>query len=144
MKKEKCARVNFSLIQAECYVRYPSRVSADGVAVKKYGELQQKTVDDGIKEVYVEVDYPITPESVNSYADSADYRRNPQVIKDAVNSGRVNLGDLTEVQRVLQEDTANIVDILNRQKDILDKVAVAQSQEKEKQQNQEEELKDGE
>lgn len=103
MKKEnKCTRVKCNLLQAEVYVRFPVRVCEDKTEVTKYVELQKNPIKNGVIEEFVEVDYPITPEYVNSFADSADYRKNPDVIAQA--HPKQNLGDVTEVQRILAND----------------------------------------
>lgn len=119
-KKEKCTRVRCNLLQAEVYVRFPVRVCGDGSTCRKYVELQEVPTQNGVTEHYVEMDYPITAESVNSYADSADYRKNPEVIRQAV--PRQNLGDISEVQKLLREDMSALRDIASRSQEIMEKL----------------------
>lgn len=67
---------------------------------KKIYVLERQQVGNGFQDVLVEKDYPITSESVTSYADGADYRNDPaQAIANAPT--RVNLGDITEAQDFL-------------------------------------------
>lgn len=120
MKKNTCSRVKCNLLQAEVYVRFPVRVCGDGTKCRRYVELQEIPTQNGVVEHYVELDYPITAESVNSYADSADYRKNPEVIRQAV--PRQNLGDISEVQKLLREDMSALRDIAIRSQEIMDKL----------------------
>ena len=101
---------------------------------KKYFELHTETVSNGIKQELVEVDYPITQESVNSYADSSDYRNNPV---QAVLNGqkKVNLGDITSVQDFINNNPSEALSIYKEVSQKLseldlEKVARAQAQEK--------------
>lgn len=121
MKKNR--RVKCNLLEAEVYVRYPVCL-IDGKPVRKYCELQQQPCSNGVIEQYVEVDYPITPESVNSYADTADYKKNPDVITTAV--PRQNLGDVSEIQKVLSNDMSALRDMLAHGKEVLAKVEASQ------------------
>lgn len=68
---------------------------------KKYTVLEKQMLLNGYVEGVVEKDYPITSASVTSYADGADYRNDPsQAIANAPT--RVNLGDVTEAQKFLE------------------------------------------
>lgn len=126
MKKNTCTRVKCNLLQAEVYVRYPVRVCGDGTKCRKYVELQEVPTQNGFVEHYVELDYPITADSVNSYADSADYRKNPEVIRQAV--PRQNLGDISEVQKLLREDMSSLRDIATRSQEIMEKLQKIQAE----------------
>lgn len=104
-----------NLIKQNCYIK-TATMSIDThspYVQKKYYELQRKTVANGIIEELVEVDYPISPDTVKSYADSADYRRDPF---GAVASAtpRKNLGDITEAQKASQIDTEMAKEIYNK------------------------------
>lgn len=82
---------------------------------KKYKELKVIETDDGIAEKLVEVDYPITPEYVASFEQSANYKNDVDgAIAGAVNGA--NLGDITEYQKVLTMDTALISALADRLK----------------------------
>lgn len=129
MRKNKnevrCKRMN--LLEAEVYVRFPISTIGDK-QVKQYVELQEETTQNGIREHYVAVDYPITPESVNSYADSADYRKNPDVIKNAVH--RQNLGDVSEVQKVMSNDMTEMRLMFAKMQEVMKKVEDSQNPKK--------------
>lgn len=72
---------------------------------KTYIELQNKVVSDGIKQEYVEVEYPHTAERVSSYAEAADYRRDPFAAV-AKAKPRDNLGDIVDLQKIANMDTS--------------------------------------
>lgn len=90
-----------SLLKQNCYLR---DVTVDSCSEHTppsptYPSLDEVVQEDGIKLVYTEQPYPVTPESVNSYVESADYRRDPTgAIANA--KPRQNLGDITELQKV--------------------------------------------
>lgn len=104
LKQMKKARVCGS--RQNCYVldmTNVSNVSRHIPTETKYDSLERVHLPNGYTEEVVQKDYPITSESVTSYADSADYRNDPlQAIANAPK--RVNLGDITEVQKFMQED----------------------------------------
>lgn len=66
-----------------------------------YESLEKVDLPSGYVQTIVEKDYPITKESVTSFADGADYKNDPlQAIANAPQ--RVNLGDITQAQEFLQ------------------------------------------
>lgn len=66
-----------------------------------YESLEKVDLPSGYVQTIVEKDYPITRESVTSFADGADYKNDPlQAIANAPQ--RVNLGDITQAQEFLQ------------------------------------------
>lgn len=74
----------------------------------KYYDLVEVQNEDGSRvEKLVEQDYPITPEYVKSFEQSADYRLD---IDGAIANGhsRKNLGDVTQMQNLCAMDTAEI------------------------------------
>lgn len=72
----------------------------------KYLSLEKVNLPNGYIEKLVEKDYPINSESVSSLADGADYRNDPlQAIAQAPQ--RVNLGDITEAQKFLENPQNN-------------------------------------
>lgn len=123
-KKNKCRRVKSSLLQAEVYVRYP-KCTINKQACKQYVELRDVEAQNGFFQKYVTVDYPITPESVNSYADAADYRKNPEVINQAV--PRQNLGDITGVQQMLNSDATQLRELVKQSQDLLKRMETARA-----------------
>lgn len=67
-----------------------------------YFELQTKEAPNGIVQELVEVEYPITPESVKSFVEETDYKKNPELLQ--ANAGRKNLGDVTAMQDLQKLD----------------------------------------
>lgn len=119
-QKEKVCKREFSnIMQGEVYVRFPERVVGTQ-RVKQYNVLREVPYANGIREELVAVDYPITPESVNSYADSADYHTNPEVIRQA--TPRQNLGDITEVQQMLRNDMSQMQAMVASAQETLKKI----------------------
>lgn len=79
--------------------------------IKKYDSLERKDLSNGFVEQVVQVDYPINPDSISSYVDGADYRRDPmQAIANT--PSRVNLGDIREVQSFVADNPQNAVRVL--------------------------------
>lgn len=76
--------------------------------VKYYDSLERKNLPNGYIEQVERKDYPINSASVTSYADGADYRRDPLgAVANAPK--RTNLGDITEVQDFLKNDPQQAV-----------------------------------
>ena len=74
----------------------------------KYYDLVEVEREDGSRiEKLIEQDYPITPEYVKSFEQSADYRLD---VDGAIANGhgRKNLGDVSRVQSLYNMDTAEI------------------------------------
>lgn len=67
-----------------------------------YFELQTKEAPNGLIQELVEVEYPITPESVKSFVEDTDYKKNPELLQ--ANAGRKNLGDVTSMQDLQKMD----------------------------------------
>lgn len=106
MSKDKELKpLNTNLLKQNCFLRecvdIPFRAAEK---ITKYESIDEVTTDKGVELRYTEHDYPITPEYVNSFAESADYRRDP--ISAIANGGsRKNLGDITDMQNVSAMDT---------------------------------------
>lgn len=105
MKKE-CRSVATNLLPKNCFLR--DTVTAKDLHTeykeKTYYELQRKTVSNGIVEELTEVPYSITPQTVKSYANSADYHVDP--VGAVMRGGqKKNLGDVSEMQKVMIMDS---------------------------------------
>lgn len=101
------SRVQCNLIQQNCFVRDCSLkqdLMSDEVPYT-YSSLVEKTVDDGIKHEFEEFPYEITPQYVNSFCSSSDYRRDPFA---AILNGKggANLGDVRSLQDINEMDTS--------------------------------------
>lgn len=93
-----------NLLQQNCYVRDVTvNSSSNGVSVDSFESVDEVVTEKGVELVYSTNDYPITPQSVNSYVDSVDYRRDP-VAAVANGHQRQNLGDITDVQKIAAMD----------------------------------------
>lgn len=123
-------------IRQNCYL-LDRRVGVDSVRplveTKKYFDLEEKQLPNGYAQELVEKDYPINSDSVSSYIESSDYRNDPlQAIANAPK--RVNLGDISEVQRFMNENpveaTRQYADILSKVSQYFKEVAEKQSQQK--------------
>lgn len=79
--------------------------------VKKYYSLEEKKLRNGYIEELETKDYPINSDSITSYADGADYRRDPAgAVANAPK--RVNLGDVSQVQDFLSHNPQEAVRLL--------------------------------
>lgn len=100
------SRVNSNLLQQNCFVRDVTRkseVTCDSSSTSSFFSLDEKLTKNGTEFFLTEYPYPITPQYVNSFVDSSDYRRDPiSAINNGVN--RRNLGDITGVQSLSSMD----------------------------------------
>lgn len=103
MNMNKSKKVYSNILQQDCYIR-DCRVAYDLASCNNPASLESKymSVDEIVVDNGVEVktslhDYPITPDSVNSYLDSVDYKSD---LTKSVNSPPpgVNLGDVSAIQ----------------------------------------------
>lgn len=92
--------VPVNLLRQNCFIRdavdysvIPSR-QAD-----EYYSLDEVPCPNGTAYELHPYPYPITPESVNSYVDSVDYKRDPLGAM-ATSYRRQNLGDIRDVQKL--------------------------------------------
>ncbi|WGL31185.1 hypothetical protein [Dipodfec virus UOA04_Rod_763] len=108
-------RVPTNLIYQNCYIHLTSPAtdtktthSFTGKAAK-YTNLVEKIVPTGVSLETVELDYPITPEYVNSYR-HADYHLDPagSILKS---SPAPNLGDIRDLQRLTSADVDTLSQI---------------------------------
>ncbi|UPW40990.1 hypothetical protein [Sigmofec virus UA08Rod_5838] len=104
----KSSRVQSNLLQQNCYIRDVSR-SVDlktSVSDLVYESLDEVRSDNGVSFEKKEYPYHITPQYVNSFVESSDYRRDPI---SAINNGvsRQNLGDISAMQEVLNMDASS-------------------------------------
>lgn len=97
--------LKMGLIQQNCFVRdvYVAP-KFDPDIVTEYETIDEVVTQDGVKLVTKTLPYTITPQYVNSFVDSSDYRRDPAT---AVLNGvkRPNLGDIRDIQDITSMDT---------------------------------------
>lgn len=114
------SRVHSDLLQQNCFVRDVVR-KVDLVSSKplsSYVSLDAVTVSDGIKLVESDNPYPITPQYVDSFIESSDYRNDLTNAFKSVPSSR-NLGDITDLQRASSMDTSQTIAYLEQLKSVL-------------------------
>lgn len=108
-KQSKPELVTMNLLRAQVYAyrnELPTEIRHNQPQ-KTYMELQQKEYENGIKEEYVEVDYPITPDYVKSFEPSANYKNDLQTAMNAQPRG-ANLGDVSAIQELTRMDMAEV------------------------------------
>lgn len=98
------------LLQQNVFLRdtIPAYDLKRGNGPKEYYDVYEEDVidKDGFpvhREVMKKVPYPHTPESVQSFESSTDYKIDPS---NARRSGGVNLGDISAVQSLFRSDSA--------------------------------------
>lgn len=109
MSDKKCTRLKTNLLRQDCYVREcfgADDLRSHVASVSTYPVLEQVVEQGGVREIISERPYPVTPESVNSFADSCDYKMDPVGCQI---SGRKNLGDIRATQELLSMDSATLV-----------------------------------
>ena len=102
-------KVHSNIISQDCYLREitPKVVKKSEYAARRFPSLVEVPDSVGVHYDLRDFDYPITPESVKSYVDSTDYKRDPAA-STAAGSRGVNLGDITELQRVTNSDVSAV------------------------------------
>lgn len=98
------SRIQSNLLQQNCFVRDCSNKSdIKGEPMTSFDSLDEVTTDKGVELVTTKNSYHITPQYIDSFIDSADYRRDPI---SAINNGvkRQNLGDISAIQAVAKMD----------------------------------------
>lgn len=107
--KQNCYRLES--VSASCFV------SSGHEIPEEYPEIEQVTVDNGIREDVLLKPYPHTVESINSYVEVSDYRLDPAL---AIANGH-RLGNLGDVRSIQKASKLSSEDIL-RMRDTLDSV----------------------
>lgn len=108
-------KVHSNIIAQDCYIRdvTPKVVKRSEYASRRFPSLVEVPDSVGVHYDLRDFDYPITPESVKSYVDSTDYKRDPAAAIAAGARG-VNLGDITEAQRIVNSDVSTVRSTLER------------------------------
>lgn len=101
-RETKCVRSN--LLQQNCYVREATRSLGEHLDVPEtYMSLDEVSTPSGVRQELREYPYHITPAYVDSFVESADYRRDP-LGAIAQSKPRRNLGDIRDLQKVASMD----------------------------------------
>ena len=117
MSKERKTITVAGRLMRNCYLSDASDAvdNVNSYATEKYYELRETTTQNGIEHKLVEVDYPITEESVKSYVDSTNYKLDPF---GALRAPRQNLGDVTEAQNIMRMDVSEARALYERLKGV--------------------------
>lgn len=99
-RRQNCYRLDRNLNLSETTTKNPNK------EIEKYESLEKQILPNGYIEGIVLKDYPINSKSVSSLAEGADYRNDPATAI-AQAPKRVNLGDMTEAQRFLEDPQNN-------------------------------------
>lgn len=92
--------VKSNLLLQNCFLRelLPGVDIAGSVPVScKYVSLDEVVTATGVELRETVNDYPVTPESVDSYLSAADYKQDP-LTKISTSSPKVNLGNMVDFQ----------------------------------------------
>lgn len=102
-------KVHSNIISQDCYIRdvTPKVVHKTEYKPRKFSSLVELPDTLGVRYELKEFDYPVTPESVKSYVDSTDYKRDPAAAIAAGSRG-INLGDMTTLQRITNSDVSTV------------------------------------
>lgn len=123
--QRKFDKVSCSLMQAEIYARNSQLCkSCSNYGKKQYEELQTLVMPNGVIQERVLVDYPITPDYVKSFAQSADYHNDPATAMAMPPRGK-NLGDITGLQEVLSKDMESARTLYSNLKAVFEKAQTA-------------------
>lgn len=102
-------KVKMNLIQQNVFVLAvtPEFDLKDDMLQSDYVSQDEVVKSDGIKIERTQHDYPITPESVNSYVDGTNYKNDLSASLSRSAPG-VNLGDVAAIQELLQKDPEQV------------------------------------
>lgn len=94
-------KLSSNLLKQNCYIR--STVDecdkCTDYSEKSFVTIDEVVTSNGVHIVENSIPYPITPQYVNSFVDSSDYRRDP--VNAVLNAPRrQNLGDITGIQDI--------------------------------------------
>ena len=94
-------KIPTNVLKQNCFIRdcVEEAESVTDYSDKTYTSVDEVVTSNGIKLVENQVPYHITPQYVNSFVDSSDYRRDP--VNAVVNAPRrQNLGDISGIQDI--------------------------------------------
>lgn len=117
---EKNIPIATNLIRQNCFVRESVRSDCSVTQPSSFLSCDEVVEDDGVKVKFTEHDYPITPEYVDSFVDSSDYRNDP-IGSIAAGQNRRNLGDVSQMQSVGQMDMSQARELYNKLREVFSK-----------------------
>lgn len=98
-------KIQSNVLKQNCFLRdcVEEREHLSDYSDKSYTSIDEVVTNHGVEVVENQVPYPITPQYVNSFVDSSDYRRDP--VNAIVNAPkRQNLGDVSGLQTICDLD----------------------------------------
>lgn len=99
MSEKKCKKVRMNLLAQDCYIMHgPDPIDTNDYLIDTYTALDTVTKNGAIVDEFHEEKYPITPESVASYAAGCEAEKLASI--GAPPRGR-NLGDVRILQDIL-------------------------------------------
>lgn len=105
------------LIQQDCYVLdYRPFYDRPVEQPEKYVEKVEFTDSSGVHIDFIEKDYPITQDSVNSYVDSTNYKACPEMYSSSPSGIKNDFSLLTQLASM---DTEELKDLHQRLQDII-------------------------
>lgn len=122
MSKVNNSRVQSNLLQQNCFVRDVTNKAGlvNNSCPDSYLSLDEVVTSKGVEIKESVNDYPITPQYVSSFLDSSDYRKDPfSAISNGVN--KQNLGDISDVQKVVSMDTEQARALYNQLSEVFSK-----------------------
>lgn len=124
MSKMNNSRVQSNLLQQNCFVRDVTNKSGltDSSAPDSFLSIDEVVTSKGIELKESVSPYPITPQYVDSFIASSDYRRDP-FGAIANGSNRKNLGDVSSMQRVAAMDSSSLSSLCSDLKSKLNSVS---------------------
>lgn len=113
MSKINNSRVQSNLLQQNCFVRDVTTKSALSLSSSfdSFVSLDEVITSKGVELKKTENPYPITPQYVQSFVASSDYRNDP--LGSSLRPSSSNLGDITDVQKILSMDSSSVSSLYN-------------------------------
>lgn len=116
-----CKKVYSNILQQNVYLRdcteKKSLSNPAASSEKVYTSLDEVVTSNGVELRETVNPYPITPESVSSYAQSCDYKLDPLASSKMPARG-VNLGDVTELQNLSKMSKSDLQAIYSRLQEV--------------------------
>lgn len=123
-------KVFVGMVKQNCYVQACSGriVLPTDHTVGNYYSLEEKVREDGSRiEELVKKDYPITPETLQSFYEATNYKADPvQAQRNSVK--RQNLGDITGMQELLSLDSEKFQSTVASLRDKLSQIEALKKQ----------------
>lgn len=124
MKKCNNSRVQSNLLQQNCFVR-DSRLGKDllcSSSPESFLSIDEVVTSKGVELKESVNPYPITPQYVDSFVESSDYRKDP-FAAIAAGTQKQNLGDISDVQKLVAMDYEQARELYSKLSEVFSKAA---------------------